>query len=455
MTPSSNSADAVSKPWPMPLEVVLYPFHFIPRVLVKILVFLAALFGIVAASLAALVGIWLLLLLVGSAFSDDPMADLIELVGQPVFGLVAAIGLLGALVKTANNFARDSLREIGKKFQEMVPGWLPPLDFRRSVAETWSKYRPQIVSTLKELWTQSFKLYFALVLLVLLLFCFYALAVVEGRSKENVQKVLESVTELQARPAVVVVSGGKPAESPPDVATLFHSGDVYSVAHVEQGSLKVGTGICLDDHVSLPWLNTFKIALEECAEKMPGCRPKVTVRGFASNAPVGLPDALSSAGLSQAVLNCEIANRRAEEVVNFLVSEGDYKCQAGAHELLPYGKRDPCKRSEELFEFGEAERLAFDVRYEPWRPPEAMVREKPADDGDLQGEQGERRHKVEFFNRAVQLTLSNYGCDREQCEAPSQEEGTGEQGAASNGDDAKDKAGSTNNGTPDERVETE
>ena len=186
---------------------------------------------------------------------------------------------------------------------------------------------------------------------------------------------------------------------------------------------------------------------------MPGCRPKVIVRGFASNAPVGLPDALSSAGLSQAVLNCEIANRRAEEVVNLLVSKGDYKCQASAHELPPYGKRDPCKRSKELFSFGEAERLAFDVRYEPWRPPEAMVREKPADDGELHGE---RRHKVEFFNRAVQLTLSNYGCDREQCEAPSpQEKDTGEQGARSNGDDAEDEADRSSNSTPDARVETE
>ena len=40
--------------------------------------------------------------------------------------------------------------------------------------------------------------------------------------------------------------------------------------------------------------------------------------------------------------------------------------------------------------------LAFDVSYEPWRPPEAMVEAKPADDGKLPGE---RRYKVEFFNR--------------------------------------------------------
>lgn len=449
MTPSSSNADAVSEPLPKPLEVALYPFHFIARVLAKMLVYLAAVIGLFAASLSLL----MVLLLVAYLWSEDLLSYLIEQTGSPMFGLVAALGLLGALLKIANKSARDALHEIGQVFQEMGPDWIPPPDLRQSFAKTWSDGLAQIIPTIEELWSLSFKLFFALVLLVLLLFCFYALAVVDSRSKENVQKVLESVTELQARPAVVVVSGGKPAESPPEVATLFHSGDVYSVAHVEQGSLKVGTGICLDDHVSLLWLNTFKIALEECAEKMPGCRPKVIVRGFASNAPVGLPDALSSAGLSQAVLNCEIANRRAEEVVNFLVSKDDYKCQAGAHELPPYGKRDPCKRSEELFNFGEAEGLAFDVSYRPWHPPEEMADEKPADDGDLQGE---RRHKVEFFNRAVQLTLHNYGCDREQCEAPSpQEKDTGEQGARSNGDDAEDEADRSSNGTPDARVGTE
>ena len=256
--------------------------------------------------------------------------------------------------------------------------------------------------------------------------------------------------ELQARPDVVVVAGGGGAgDGFPAFATPFYSGGVYSIAHVKQGSLKDGTGICLDDHVSLPWLNTFKTALEECGKAISACRPKVTVRGFASKAPVGLSGTLASAaGLSQADLNCEIANRRAEEVVNFLVSKDDYKCQAGTHELPLYGTRDPCKRSKELFEFGEAEGLAFDVSYKPWHPPEEMVKEKPADDG----EEGERRHKVEFFNRAVQLTLSNYRCDEEQCEAPSQEGDVGEDGARSSVGDAEYKADNSSNSAPDKRV---
>ena len=452
MTPSSSSADAVSKPLPMSLEVVLYPFHFVPRVLAKTLVFLAAVVGIIAAPTVLLLLLLLLLLVLSPALPWDALLwenlldHLTKQARHPSFGLIAHLGMATALLGLASKSVRDSLRRIGKKFQNMRPGWRPRLDLKRSLAQTRRYYLKKPIPTAVKLWSLSLKVFLGLVLLLLLAAYHYAKANAEG-------DVLRSVKELQARPAVVVVSDGGQAKRPPDVATLFHSGDVHSVAHVEQGSLKVGTGICLDDHVSLPWLNTFKIALEECAEKMPGCRPKVIVRGFASNAPVGLPDALSSAGLSQAVLNCEIANRRAEEVVNFLVSKGDYKCQAGAHELPPYGKRDPCKRSEELFNFGEAEGLAFDVSYRPWHPPEEMADEKPADDGDLQGE---RRHKVEFFNRAVQLTLHNYGCDREQCEAPpSQEEDTGEQGATSSDDDTEDKADDSSNGTPDARMERE
>lgn len=451
MTPSSNSSNkAASEPLPSGWEFVLYPFHFIPRVLAKIFAFLVA----VAALFAASVGLLLLLLFAADFLSDDLLPYLVNLVGGPLFGLVVALGLVSALLKNANRSALDALREIGREFQEMGPDWLPPRNLKQSFIDTWDDCLTQIGSTVGNLCSLSLKFYFALVLLALLAFCFWAQAVADGKSKQSVQDVLKSVTELQARPDVVVVAGGGgSAKSLPAFTTPFYSGGVYSIAHVEQGSLKVGTGICLDDHVSLLWLNTFKTALEECAKVIPACRPKVTVRGFASNAPVGLPEALANAsGLSQADLNCEIANRRAEEVVNFLVSKGDYKCQASAHELPPYGKRDPCKRSKELFSFGEGEGLAFDVRYRPWRPPEAMADEKPADDGELQGE---RRHKVEFFNRAVQLTLSNYGCDREQCEAPSQEEDAGERGATSNGDDAEDEADRSSNRTPDARVEAE
>ena len=449
MTPSSSSADAASKPLPMPLEVVLYPFHFIPRVLAKTLVFLAAVVGIIAAPIVLLLLLLFVLLPIlpcDALLWEDLLDHLTKLARHPWFGLVAHLGVATALLGFVSKSMQDSLRRIGKKFQNMKPGWRPRLDLRRSLAQTRRYYLRKVMRTGGKLLSLSLKFIFGLVLLLLLAAYHYARAVAQDN-------VLESVKELQARPDVVVVAGGGGAgDGLPAFATPFYSGGVYSIAHVKQGSLENGNGICLDDHVSLPWLKTFKTALEECAAKMPGCRPGVNVRGFASNAPVSLPDALSSAGLSQAVLNCEIANRRAEEVVNFLVSKGDYKCQASAHDLPPYGKRDPCKRSKELFKFGETDGLAFDVRYEPWRPPEAMVREKPADDGDLQGE---RRHKVEFFNRAVQLTLSNYGCDREQCEAPSQEEGAGEQGATSRDDDAEDKADDSSNGTPDARVETE
>ncbi len=283
------------------------------------------------------------------------------------------------------------------------------------------------------------KLFLALTLLVLLFGHFYAQVDADNESKENVKYIRKSVDELQARAGVVVVTERETKEvhGLTPSAMPFRDGDIYAIAHVEQGSLKDDTtGICLDDHVSLPWLKIFKAGLKECAKKMPGCRPVVTVQGFASKAPVRNADAPEGAAsnVSQAHLNCEIANRRAEEVVHFLVSKGDYECQAHRHRLPPFDRREPCKRDEEKYKFGKAQGLAFDVHYTPWRPPEAMIEAKPADDGKRPGE---RRHKVEFFNRAVQLTLRNYGCELERCkkEQPKDEE-SGKRGAGSDGSSA-------------------
>ena len=68
MTPSSNSSNkAVSEPLANGWEFVLYPFHFILRVLAKILAFLAA----VAALFATSIGFLLLLLFAADFVSDD------------------------------------------------------------------------------------------------------------------------------------------------------------------------------------------------------------------------------------------------------------------------------------------------------------------------------------------------------------------------------------------------
>ena len=165
----------------------------------------------------------------------------------------------------------------------------------------------------------------------------------------------------------------------------------------------------------------------------------MTVQGFASKAPVRNTDAPegSASTVSQADLNCEIANRRAEEVVHFLVSKGDYECQAHKHRLPLFDRRDPCKRDKEYL-FDERQGLAFDVHYTPWRPPEAMTEAKPANDGK---QPGERRHKVEFFNRAVQLTLKNYGCDLGECKSAQPKDGeSSKYGGELDGDGTEDQA---------------
>lgn len=188
---------------------------------------------------------------------------------------------------------------------------------------------------------------------------------------------------------------------------------------MEQGSLKDGIGICLDENISLPWLTAFKKALTQCG-KAPECRPEVVVTAFASIAPIRGDDQEPVAPEAQEELNCEIANRRAEQVVDFLRLSEEYACEWEKRPRALYrGDGDKlCQREKTAFKFGQDDGLAFDLTYEPWQSHEAMVADKPANDGGPSPRT--RWPAVEFFNRSVQLTVRDYGCDPEQCNSAAQ-----------------------------------
>lgn len=387
------------------VEIILYPFHFIARAMVRAILLLAAIGALVAASIV------IVLLLDGVSHWAKHL-DTEATLGVPLntFGLLASLGVLATVLTTAGRAIRKSLRDIFGTLIEILRGWMPRLNAREGFAVAWDEARG-IGDTFRHLFFAPYKLALPLSIVAFLVFFAVRAANDEANWRKHVRDTLDSPTVV-----VVVPVDGKQAIPPP----ALRPGTMFAVAHAEQGSLATGEGICLG--ISEPWLVGFKAALTECATSTTTCRPKLLVRAFASGAPIRDDDNEPVAPEAQEDLNCEIANRRAEEVVHFLLhssnNEGNrrYECQAKVNRLEPYRDGTLCKRHSAAFEFGQDDGLAFDLRYEPWQSHGAMAAEKPADDGAPP--RAPRKPGVEFFNRSVQLTLTNYACGQNQCEGP-------------------------------------
>ena len=412
-----TSASKKHEPLPRWLEVILYPFHFTIRLIVRAIVLLAAISGLALG--AVLIFFILALLYDGWSWIENAWGRQ-QVLGTAftTFALIASLGLLATVFTKAGDAIRRALVEIGEEILRLVIDWLPRLNTRESLAGA-KKDIQEIGTVFKRLFSAPYRLILPLSIVVFLAFFAILFIDEDAKWKDSVEAALKN----PKNPTVIVVvppdhEDGEEAIPPPPLRL----GMTFAIAHVEQGSLETSKGICLDDNISRPWLTTFKAALTQCGTSMPNCRPELVVRAFASVAPLGGGEDAPATPPNQEKLNCEIANRRAEEVVNFLrhpSEEGDsYECKSKVHDLADYGdNRKLCERDDVAFEFGKDDGLAFDLRYEPWQSHEAMVADRPADDGRLEGR---RRHRVEFFNRSVQLTLTNYGCESEQCEVAAQ-----------------------------------
>ena len=397
---------------PLAVEVILYPFHFIARVIARTMLLLAATIGLALASIT----IFLLLFQVwewATATSGWRSQEILNAL-LIAFALLTSLGLLTTVFTEARKALKDAFSEIGRELSELLTGWVPRLNARKSMVAAKDDIL-EIRPTFKRLFSAPYKLILPLSIVVFLTFLATRIVSEDAKWKKDVRAAAE-------RPTVVLVV---PAEGDHTIPTpTLQLGTTFAIAHVNQGSLKTGEGICLDDNISLSWLTAFKAALTQCGTSTPSCRPQIVVRAFASIAPVDRDETEEQEPATrptQEELNCEIANRRAEEVVNFFLhvssdkDNTDYKCKAKVDHRAPYGDRTLCKRDEAVFDYGDDDGLAFDLRYEPWQSHEAMVADKPANDGRHSDDQ--RKHRVEFFNRSVQITLRDYGCDAAECES--------------------------------------
>lgn len=375
------------------VQLILLPFHFLFRIVARTLLLIATL-G--AALVLPLLVLYALIEL------GDGWKSLIPTLSEDM-GLVAVLGTLGVFAAVVSKTWKAILSSLAKIRTEVwglfAKGWMPDpvLDFRASLSTTWSENVAQIFPNAKKIFISSGQLILAIFLLLALVLLAYA----STEAKDQDTSLLE-----KPPPHVVVVTHDDRIAS-----YLFQKGTVFSLAFLEDAVPKTGAGICLTDH-QRAWLSEFKDAIVKCSQQS---KIELEVMGFASASPVrvaGIEGAENSPSSDAA--NCEIANSRAEEVINFLISDAgdDFECGVG-EDRRPngddrYDGDGNCKRSNKLLEFPIGSNGNVKISYKPWPSHDRLASNKPVDDGHH--ERGPRLYDVEFLNRSVHLRFGEGAC---------------------------------------------
>lgn len=405
-------------------RVLLYPVHFAFRILARLV--------LIAAAIAPVVGLVLLVwlfwrdLLEWTRFFVDG-----TLLPAAVAFLVAA-GLFSVILKAMGQLVLLAFKLVGETMMDALRGdWHPGWEVFPSLADTWHDYAAEAPSIfLRTFWSAC------LVALILLAVGVLAWAAYPLTKPKMIDRYIVVVDPNEDRPDETVKE---------EIKYHLSTRTVFSLTYINDAQPRQGEGICLEDEHK-EWLRMFRDAIVECVqlersrtseatEQEPTQRHKPTfdVVGFASIAP------MQSGDHDGAVLNCEVANRRADAVGSFLADEGKYKDKWNCGTI---GKdftlaRNLCTGPAKVYE-GSLEGVAYKVRVRKWSDPEQMQGKKPADDGAVPNE---RRYRVELLNRAVHITVPENFCQVLDSNA-------GEDGGAANSSDAPNgaEAGATSTG---------
>ena len=383
------------------LQLLLYPIHFLFRVLARILLIVLTT-GFVPLLLSLVAYVWVcawMWLQTGTWKQLGGIAETISLIT-----LLSGMGLLANFLKQKWETIKKSLRDIfGIARSVVVDGeWIPGLDVRESLTRTRDENLSLIRPSVKDMSVASWQ-FLKASSLVLTVSMFAYLPI---KDFKDWQERIEGRVE---QPSPVIVT-----DTAENVQYFFEKDKTFVLAHVEDADLESREGICLDDGQQR-WLAEFKKAIEQCADSGP--RPELEVRAFSSTAPMALGGRVTPRG--SALVNCEAANQRAEAVVEFLLGRPRERWACGSGGGVEVGSFENgggqlCRRldsagKDEEFTYGAADGLKFDLSYKPWKTHEAMTTEKPADNGVLHGP---RRYDAEFLNRAVYVTLKNDVCKK-------------------------------------------
>ena len=381
------------------IQLLLYPIHFLLRVLARSLLIVFTVAPVLIPLYAATEG-W--------TYAWHWVENEVPRHSQAIIGLIALLSSLGLLA----NVLKQQWTTMVKALWEIVyeiwfaivdNEWMPGLDVKESLEDTWDENLSHLWSNFRDVFVASWRL-----MIAASLFLPVCLAVYFPISDFNEwrNKVLEKIE----RPCPVIV-----IDTAKNVQSFFEKNKTFVLAHVEDADVNSRAGICLDDGQQ-QWLAEFRKAIEQCADSGP--RPELEVRAFSSTASMVLGGRVTPHG--SALANCEAANQRAEAVVEFLLGRPGERWACGSGGNVAVGSFENgggqlCQRSDsagkvvEEFTYGAADGLKFDLSYKPSKPHEAMTVEKPADNGVLHGP---RRYDAEFLNRAVYVTLKNDACKK-------------------------------------------
>lgn len=383
------------------LKLLLYPIHFLLRVLARSLLIVLTT-GFVPLLLFVVAYIWVCAwkwLQSGDWETVVGVAETISLIT-----LLSGMGLLANFLKQKWETIKKSLRDIfGIARSVIVDGeWIPGLNVGESLTRTRDENLSLIRPSVKDMSVASWQFLKASSLfLTVSMFAYLPI-----KDFKDWQERIEGKVE---RPSPVIVT-----DTVENVQYFFEKDKTFVLAHVEDADLESREGICLDDGQQR-WLAEFKKAIEHCADSGP--RPELEIRAFSSTAPMALGGRVTPRG--SASVNCEVASQRAEAVVEFLLGRPRERWACGSDGGIEVGSFENgggqlCRRldsagKDEEFTYGAADGLKFDLSYKPWKTHEAMTAEKPADNGVLHGP---RRYDAEFLNRAVYVTLKNDVCKK-------------------------------------------
>ena len=411
-------------------RVLLYPVHFAFRILARLVLIVAA--------IAPLVG----LVLLGFLFWQEILKGAHSLAASSMLPsavrFLIAVGLFVVILKAMGQLFLMAIRLLGEAMMDALPGdWDPGWEVWSSLEETWGDYVAEIPGTF--LRTLGSACLVALVALVVGVLAWVAYPLTKTRVVEPI------VEQGKVDRYVVLVVDANDGRAKETVKEHFPTGPLFSLTYLKDAQPQVGDGICLEEGHKA-WLRVFREAIVDCVKlersrsskgpkqgSTPPYVPTFDVKGFASVAP------MQSSDHDGAVLNCDVANRRADAVGSFLADEEKYRskweCDAVGSNFR--SARDLCVGPAAVYE-GSLEGITYKVRVRKWSDPEQMQGKKPADDGAVPNE---RRYRVELLNRAVHITVPEKFCQVLDSNA-------GEDGGAANSSDAPNgaEAGATATG---------
>lgn len=473
----SNDSEKADKTWKqiigLMIQVPFYPVHFAIRLIARFL-----LLAMRSVALILLLFLFVISILsfkifdsaLSKAFDLVLSKTLVEntelLVSAPIITIIIPIIIvLIAIVLIPHQLQRhakdiwESLLNIRERISEALQGrWLPGLDIKESLSVTRQFYGAKIWPSVVEIGTEFRKLVFA-TLILCIAFGIYVGAVYTTSPKEwKIFLFPRTPVYIQDHPHPDIEEKlvnhphpGITKEIPdrshkPSTSYRFEKGTQFSLFYkegnleTEGGNLKAEDGICPEGS-NLEWLRLFKTAITDSLKDKDGYL-KLKVRGFASVAPV----LVNSDPTKSNSLNCEIANRRAEALIYFLmlpdsISYDPEGCKKALENSSMWGREENelCTRKampntstwremgfDVTYEMRPDttivwKRTNFDVSYKPWQSYEDMEEDKPAKGSSPQS----RQRDIEFRNRSVQITIEEGSDWTETIPAPPAENNTG------------------------------